>query len=330
MNMSEKSESRPLMVKLLVVVGFSATILLIGWAILMLITSGQSTFSSLSDRAVELQNEAQDTFALTATKTAVNSGEPFDISWDILENEGAYAFSYICTKDITVSVPTSATAWKDVTCGEPLPLSREIQKLTLRITSKADRYTEVPLRITFTETGTQNPVVADLAVTVLNVTPSSQTTTNTSTGTADTQAAAPAQNTVAPAPVTYTRPTITYPQSNPNGYTDLKVFVVGTGIVKRGVFSFTRAYERGEDNAVMVNVENIGTKTSDFWEIVVELPDGSEYRSSYQYPLKPMEHAVFTIPFSMDRRDDETIVSRIYTSYDINRSNDRATYEVNY
>lgn len=328
--MSEKSESRPFMVKLLAVVGFSATILLIGWAILMIITRGQSTFTSLSDRAVDLQDETRETFSLTASKTVVNSNEPFDISWDTIERNGAYAFSYICTNDITVSVPTSATAWKDVTCGEPLPLSPETQKLTLRVTSKANRYTEVPLRMTFTETGTQSPIVADLEITVLNVTLSAQNDTQTSSGTTGTQTATPAQTTTAPAPVTYTRPVITYPQSNPNGYTDLKVVTLGTGIVERGVFSFTREYERGENNAVMVNVENIGTRTSDYWEIVVELPDGSEYKSSLQYPLKPMEHAVFTIPFTMDSRDDETIYSRIYTSYDINSGNDRTSYEVDY
>ncbi len=86
-----------------------------------------------------------------------------------------------------------------------------------------------------------------------------------------------------PAPV-HSTPVYTYPQSNPNGYTDLAVTVESAGAVG--------AYEQ---YTVTFTIKNIGTKTSGAWSFNADLPGGEDYTSMQYAPLKPQEYMTFTL-----------------------------------
>ena len=327
--MSEKSESRPLIVKILAIVGFSATILLIGWAILMLILRSPSIFSSLAERKENLEQETKEqTFVLSSETNEVRSGEALTITWTALPDDGAYNFTYACIPDVKLTVKNAQGAVIDLPCDTEFTIPKDVQELSVTATSRTDEV-DLPLTVAFINDEKEELAKADHTITVRTTTVAQNAPQQSAPRTSGTVAPNPSTQPAAPR-AAYIVPVITYPTSNPNGYSDLKVVTLGTGVIERGVFRFTNEYDKDEDNAVMINVENIGTKTSDYWRLRTTLPDGTRYASQLEFPLKPMEHAVFTIPFSMDRRDDETITSTLSVTNDLNSSNNRSSYEVDY
>ncbi|OGG86090.1 hypothetical protein A2392_01355 [Candidatus Kaiserbacteria bacterium RIFOXYB1_FULL_46_14] len=143
---------------------------------------------------------------------------------------------------------------------------------------------------------------------------------------------------VKPKPTTPTTPqyrtvtTYVVPTSNPNGYTDLEVSFVAIGKMtndERFVPSASLSTE--EHGAMQFRVKNIGTKTSNAWHFAAELPNGGEFNSVVQNPLKPGEVATLTISFMTDRKDgNRTLGASVNVDGDINTANNgfRATVNI--
>lgn len=212
-----------LTVKILTIIGFSATILLIAWALFMLITKGQSYFTSLADRVetLEVISEPEEVFQEEMTED-----EPEIPVQEIIDKE------------------ESETTW-------------------------AERYPE--------EANTPSPQPA------LPATPR---------------------------------------------YSDLAITILGNGTVDRGIFTFESEYKSRETNALMVDIQNKGTLTSSTWVFSVTLENNTLYTSAIQSPLRPGEHAVFTIPFETRLRRDATVRALVHNAYDILPANNIDTYEV--
>ncbi|OGG41884.1 hypothetical protein A2837_01580 [Candidatus Kaiserbacteria bacterium RIFCSPHIGHO2_01_FULL_46_22] len=140
--------------------------------------------------------------------------------------------------------------------------------------------------------------------------------------------------TVTPKPVTPQYRTVTtyvVPTSNPNGYTDLEISLVAVGKMTSGERFIPTAYlEAEEQSAIQFRVKNLGTKTSGNWHFKAELPNGDDFKSNVQQPLKPGEMATLTIAFVTDNDDGSHKFNvSVYTNGDTNTANNGFTATVN-
>jgi len=125
--------------------------------------------------------------------------------------------------------------------------------------------------------------------------------------------------------------TYVVPTSNPNGYTDLEVSLVAVGEMTNDErFIPGTSLETNELGAMQFRVKNIGTKTSSNWHFVADLPNGDEFKSIVQQPLKPGEMTTLTVSFATDRKDGiHRFGVDVYGNSDINTANNGFTATVN-
>lgn len=301
--MSETSKA--ILTKVLAILGFCVTIALIIWLIITLIGKAPGAFSSLAGVAnsINLHKELS-ALAVTTDKKVANSGEPFELSWTDTKHPGTYQVGYACTEGMLVLFKNTDGTLHPLRCGdEMLPLPAEVTKLSLVASSTKDRFTDVNFTVRFSDATSTKPLEGSVKVTVVNAsipvggllqnatsTPGATTNPNASTTNPtgeDTHTTKPSPKpgtgTTVP-PVQHTVPHYVYPQSNPNGYTDLAVTIKNA----TAVGNYT-AY------TVTFMIKNIGTKTSNAWSFYANLPDGNDYTSMQYAGLKPQEYMIFTM-----------------------------------
>lgn len=124
--------------------------------------------------------------------------------------------------------------------------------------------------------------------------------------------------------------TTVYPKSNPNGFVDLRVSTLGSGILQNGVFARTARYSSSFHNAIQFDIKNIGTKDSDTWTFKTILPSGETYESVMHAPLKPQERVTFTLAFDLERTRENFVEIRntVYTQNDTNDKNNSSVWTV--
>ncbi len=322
--MNETLTFRVLAIKSLAVIGFLVTLGLIVWVGVEGARRAPAAFSSLASLAESLERSRPVTeLSLATEKSVVNSGESFQISWTDMKRDGEYAVQYTCTDGVTLTVRGADGALVPMQCTDTLTLPKEVQGLFLTIESSSMRLTDVPLSVTWKGAdGVEK--VSETRVTVANATiPVGETKPDTE---APVVAETP-EKPEAPAP----KPVVTsaYPQSNPNGYTDLAVTTLGSGMLVNGVFTFTAKYDRDVKNAIKFDVKNIGTKVSGPWSFKTVLPSGQVYESAVQMPLGPQEHIEFTMGFDLNTDDDLVKVENtVITKGDANPKNDSTVWHV--
>ncbi|HEU4677230.1 MAG TPA: hypothetical protein VFS75_00755 [Candidatus Paceibacterota bacterium] len=331
--MKETHQYRILMIKTLAIIGFLVTLGLVVWLIVAGLRLIPGAFSSLASIAESIKNyRPLPSLELTLEKTAVDSGESFELHWTDMGTEGTFHFSYGCTDGVGLGVRGQDGVFVPIRCTDSLGLPADVHGLFLSVTSDAMRVADVPLTLSYENDAKHVTKEAKATVTVANanigekpatttpvVTPSPKPATTTATS------SKPVTPTPAPKPVTR----VVYPPSDPNGYTDLAVTTLGSGIIRNGAFSFTASYERDAKNAIRFDVKNVGTKTSDEWYFKTLLPSGETYTSPTQAPLKPYEHIEFTLGFDLDTNANlVTIVNSAFTDRDVNAKNDSAAWSV--
>jgi hypothetical protein len=89
------------------------------------------------------------------------------------------------------------------------------------------------------------------------------------------------------------------------GSSDLKMTILGSGIIKNEIFSYTNRYDSDERNALRFDVKNVGSQVSDIWYFNVVLPSGKVYTSPKQVALRPQDHIEFTLGFYLDEETGE-------------------------
>ncbi len=115
------------------------------------------------------------------------------------------------------------------------------------------------------------------------------------------------------------------------GSSDLKMTILGSGIIRNEIFSYTSRYDSDERNALRFDVKNVGSQISDTWYFNVVLPSGKVYTSPKQVALRPQDHIEFTLGFYLDEETGEyaTLTTMIESNTDKNPSNDSASLRVN-
>lgn len=326
--------TRSVFTKVLAIIGFVATCALVLFLIIGAISNAPSTFSSLASIVKSLDEYRPiEKLEVEAKKTVVNSKESFDMTWTDMKQPGEYHVTYACTDGIAVLVRAADGSLVPMKCTDTLTLPYTVHGLFLSIESQANRFADVPFTVRFTNadgkdllTGTTKVTVVNAQIPVGNPEPvkpepkDEEVKKPTATTTPEVTVPKPT-----PKPVV----TTVFPTSNPNGTTDLKVTMLGSGIIERGVFMFTPTYDRDFSNAIRFSIKNIGTKTSDTWAFRTKLPDGQSYESKSQAPLKPQEYVEFTIGFSISGNDDLVdITTQVSTHHDVNSRNNKATWSV--
>lgn len=330
-----ESESTSPLAKILAIVGFIATAGLLIWLIVTAVKLAPGGFASLSNTAETINNyRPEEKIEITSEKAVVNSGESFKLNWTDMKQAGEYLFTFTCTPGVKIDVRSAEGKLIPMLCTDKLTLPATVHGITLSITSTESRFADVPVKVTFTNPEVETPFVSETKITVVNATvPVKETAPTATTRPTDRPATAP---TVTPKPTPATprpqAPIVTYvePTSNPNGYVDLQVVTLGSGVIKNGVFSKTSSYDKDKRNAVQFMIKNIGTKTSGSWSFKTKASSDTVYDSGTESSLKPQEYVIYTLEYDLGNTRDKRvdIKTTVLTKNDTNGSNDSSTWSV--
>lgn len=341
--MSHSPTERPLFIKILTIIGFSATIILIGWLLLKLAVKAPETFSSLATITENIDTyRPLEKLILTPEKKVVHVHDTTKITWEDTKNEGVYSLTFVCT-DVTLAIKNERGDVLPIVCKTAYKLPAQTFTLSVTVLDAPKGFSDIKLTLSFTDSRTNETISAKENITVVNADlvsttggPRPETTMTRPTTTIPSEIAekpSVQKNEVIPhtpsTKQTYTTYTY-YPQSDPHGFTDLALHTQGIGIIENGTFRQSDKYSNDTLNALIIDIENIGTKTSNEWYFTTRLPDGTVYTSPTQTPLKPKEHGVFTLTFGVAVRSGKTTTtsSTVFTKNDVRTENDYSSVNV--
>lgn len=341
-------------VKALAVIGFLVTIVFLVWASVQAIRFIPDAITSLASLAESIQEyDPYTVFTLTPEKNIVNSGETVSLTWDNTEGEGDIRISFVCVEGVSVILKSPSTGRIAMQCNDKLTLPSTLENLSLTITSERQRFIDVLFKAAFEPSSGGEPKNTETSVTVVNASiPQSNgilsglenTQSTASVGdateqeeepedsnqtTSQTDSTEPVTSVTPATPTTYETTYTYFPESQPNGYTDLAIQYVGVGTINGGSF-VPRAILRDNDrSAVKFEVQNIGTKTSGDWTFNTLLPSGVVFESDRQAPLRPNEKVAFTLGFTVnDAAQSSRVSATVFGGNDYNTANNSFTWSV--
>lgn len=290
-----QTKLRPLLVG-----GFIALVVVLVWLAVQLVAVLPGAFNSLASIAESIQNyRPVNTLNMQTEQSIVGSGKDFVISWESPRRDGKLTFTYYCVDDVLIEIiDTETNLNTHLDCGEEFPVTSN--PLTLRATTEEQRFVDFTYKLTYTPSGA-DIVTESNTITIVNAQIADKTTDK------DNEIATSTPDTTTTDTVTATSeevlyrtvevPTYKIPVSDPNGYTELSIAYVGTGVVRNNFFHQVSPIRPSDIIAARFAVKNIGTKTSDEWTFSTELSSGFNYNSGDQLPLKPNEEAILTVVF---------------------------------
>jgi hypothetical protein len=315
MTNNREQQQKDGIMKSLAIAGFIGLIIVIAWLGIQLVKVLPNAFTSLASLADTVYNYDTTGVVATSNKGTVSAGESVTISWNVPQRAGTFAFSYACAEGLAVDMRDSLGAIKALSCGTNYNMG-SVSAADIIATSEKNRFTDLRYRIDFIPSGSDEPQSSDEnTITIVNATISSGSTpevpaaTSTPATTTPVVIEKPATTTptvptttkpaVPPKPVYVQQPVYGLPASNPNGFTDLAVTYIGSGVLVGNTFQNKAVIDNDSTGAIQFEVKNIGTKTSNTWTYTAKLPNGETYTSPKQAALKPNERAVITIGFAM-------------------------------
>ncbi len=335
---------------------------IITFASIKLVKTAPEAFSSLASIAESLTEyknqlankvgeDKEDNLIVTSNKTLAPIGETVELTWEKVDSNGSYTFSYTCTEGVALNI-LNVDGIKNIDCDKVYNVGNQ-SSLSINADSEKNRFSEVSYTIAFLGTNDTEPRAIGMAsLTIVNekislVNASSEVEIKADTSTTSstsTLAASEPKNTVetkpvvkapTPKPAVVTKPVYkqefiyTVPASDPNGKTDLGVKFLNSGIISRNTFTIDEI-EQNENGAIQFEVKNFGTKTSSDWTFSVKLPSGETYTSSKQSPLKPNERAVLAIGFDATDLSKHNFVVTVTEKTDRNIDNNKFTKNLNF
>lgn len=319
----------------LAVVGLIAVIIAGLWGSILLARAVPGAFSSLTATVVSMTSifvSAGENISLSPSSETTSSGESFILSWEHAKKSGAgsYAFRFACTPGVSFTSPAKNGAVETVPCDTPFAFLNANNAMVLTAYAKESKPVESSVAIEFTPDGASAPSVSGSFV----------LTIENGAGSEEKKAVAPAE-TITDRRIAGTETTVVEisstaqsPKSDPNGAADLviRMIEVGETDTATGVFTANPAPSRSTANrriAVRFSVENTGTKTSDEWAFIANLPTTPPrtYTSPIQQTLGPGDYIKFTLSFDSFVDGTEgvfmVIVDPESHAEDANRDNNR-------
>lgn len=273
------------------ILGFIAILLLGAWGIFRIVTSLPGIFNNLT-ASVGSSSSVDEKLVITSPTGTIASGAPATIAWTHTGGSGNYSFaaSYDCHDGLTVAAQLPNGSSQSVPCNTPFNFtnSQSSVVITPSYTGTQDIGVTFTVAATALQTGAVT-VSAQKSVTLLH-----------------TQApAAPAKPATPepkkPAPPTNTTTYIPSTRvSNPNGYSDLAVSILSTGVISPSGVYTPGAVRLGQRAGVQFQITNLGDKTVPAgWNFnaMLPLPTPYTYNSSSQSELAPGASVVYTLGF---------------------------------
>lgn len=303
-NEHKQEQKKSPAVKAAAVILFLIIIVFCAWAavrLAMLLPTAFNSLASLAD-SVYRHNPTEITLNTDMQTDTAKSDESVTINWNDTKSEGQYTFAYECIDGVSATVNIDGDVY-DVDCGDPFYLPANTFSIDARFASEKMRVAYVPFIITFIPDDTDvAPIDSRTTLTITNgdipdrVTQNDtedETATDDKTNDTNTDTA-----TTTPQYKTVKVYRYALPESDPNGYTDLRVTFRAVGTINSaGTFSPRTTLDSHENGAFQFVVKNVGTKTSSDWHFTGITPANTEFDSGSQTGLKPNEEATLTIGF---------------------------------
>ena len=329
---TEGNSENSIFVKILIIIGFIATFVLLAWLLVQGIKLLSPSFEQAASVADGTENYApSEELILETDKNITNSGESFEISWNDMKQDGEYKFTYACITGVVTLVRNTSGDLVPLKCTETVTLPATEHELFLRIDSHEQRYADVELQLVFVSDENDKSYIDNIIVTVVNAEVDEEGEDDNNSSDDDSIDDNVIENSdPVPTPVRPVNTTI-YPKSNPNGYIDLEVTNLGSGVMYGDTFVQTSELDTDHRNAYRFSIKNIGTKTSGYWGYELELPGDVEYESEDNIPLRPTERVEFIVGFDIDDDEEDsysTITVESITSNDLNSSNNFVAWNV--
>ena len=300
-------EQKTALTKTFAIVGFTALLIFVVWLAVQLVGVIPGAFSSLASLADSVYNyDAKQELVVSTGNSVVNAGEAFTITWSEMKTGGVYTFMYTCTEGVALDVKNSEGKVVSLACNNTLDLGNATS-LEALVASEKYRFVDIPYTITFTKVDTTEAFrTTSKTITIVNATVPTTGSVVVTEPTTPSVPTTPVVVTPTPKPAyvppkTTTVSKVVYntPVSNPNGYTDLQVTLIGVGsLSSTKVFMLSKTIDVDTTGAIQFEVKNIGTKTSGTWNYVAHLPSDITYTSPMQVVLKPQERAIITLGFN--------------------------------
>ncbi len=285
------------------ILGFIAILLLGAWGIFRIVTSLPGIFNNLT-ASVGSSSSEEEKLTVTSPQGSIASGAPTTIAWTHsglpaaqgsaqAGGSGNYTFtaSYDCHDGLTVAAQLPNGSSQSVPCNTPFNFTNS----------------QSSIAITPTYTGTQDIGVTFTVSAIALETGAVTTSAQRSVTLLHTEKAAPAEPTKPATPAKPTTPssTVTYVNStrpsNPNGWSDLAVSILSTGVISpSGVYTPGSAVHLGQRAGVQFQISNVGDKTVPAgWNFnaVLPLPTPYTYNAASQSELAPGASVVYTLGF---------------------------------
>lgn len=336
MNTTPDQQKKDSVLKILAIGGLVGLIIIIAWLGIKLVSVVPNAFSSLASLSETVYNYKPLAINVTSSKDVVNSGEALTLTWNDPKPAGIFVFTYSCVDGVALDIRVPGKGIESVTCDNEFELG-DVSTIDLSLSAEKNRFTEVPVTIVFlderqgAEEITTSKILTVVNVSIAEVKPDIETPTPEPVVATPTPTPTPVKPVVTkpttpvikPTPVpVVTKPILTIPVSNPNGFTDIAIRSLGAGTISDNRFVNVGTLNRGEDGAIQFEIKNSGTKTSQPFTFVANLPDGTTYNSPVQTALKPNERAVITLGFTTtDEKDIKSFSARVTTSGDTNTQN---------
>lgn len=324
----------------LAVTGFIVILALIAWISVQLVDASPKAFSSLAslaefiDQKKHSPNATPSDLFVTSNSRIINSGETVKISWTSPKIKGDHTFSYTCTNGVSLSILDQNNELHGVDCEKDYNIGTT-ENLSLVVESEKSRFEELNYKVVFLATNDTAPrAEGSSSLTIINsniqdLLPTPPAEPEVKEEVVDKEVPVETEETVKPKPAPTNKQEFVYsiPVSNPNGQSDLSTRFMTTGRIVGNTF-FPETLVQNESGAIQFEVKNYGTKTSDEWTYTISLPNGDEYISPKQSPLKPNERAVITVGFTTEKDSSHTLVVTIKVKNDKNTSDNQFSQKV--
>lgn len=270
------------------ILGFIAILLLGAWGIFRIVTSLPGIFNNLT-ASVGSSSAEEEKLTVTSPQGSIASGAPATIAWTHTGGSGNYTFaaSYDCHDGLSIAAELPNGKSQAVPCNTPFNFTNSQSSIAITPTYTGTQDIGVTFTVSATalETGAV-AVSAQRSVTLLHTekTPPAEPATT-------------AKPTTPSSTVTYVKSTR---PSNPNGWSDLAVSVLSTGVIGYSGVYTQGAVRLGQRAGVQFQITNLGDKTVPAgWNFnaMLPLPTPYTYNASSQSELTPGASVVYTLGF---------------------------------
>lgn len=336
-----KQDFKSLAVKALAVIGFLAILFFGAWGAVTVVRYLPNALSTLAAAAVSITSLfiPNERIEVTLTPGTATADEPVTLSWEHINKrgEGVYTVSFACRDGVSFDAQAPNGLYTRVFCDTPFNFVNAEKEMKLIPFSEKNRFIDVPLTVAFTKAGESEARASTEAVlTIVNEKlAGSPTTTGTPTAGGTTGGGATTggtSGTINRLPGTRTQNiyqiTPGGQTSDPRGFVDLAVNILGVGVVSTTTneFSVASIIPRGARGGVRFEVVNLGTKASGGWSFNAPLPTLPFFifQSVTQPSLNPGDRIEYVIGFdSVDTRTSTgTIVINVDPTSSVKESNE--------